>query len=236
MTDPKDEFGWETFADRITPHLVADAGQLPAAAPFGDVTLNPSIATEMAGRHLKDAAVLVPIVTHVGGARVIFTERTPHLRAHSGQVAFPGGKIDAEDDGPIAAALREAEEEIGLSPTHVLPLGCFSPYASNSGYRIVPVIALVRPGASLDPNPDEVARVFEVPLAHLMTGANHRVGTRIWQGHRRYFYEMPYGDHYIWGVTAGIVRQIFERTYGVEAPLARGHPALAKRTRAPAEE
>lgn len=231
-----DDFRWEAFAERIGPHLVEDPARLPATAPFGDSTLNPSIAPDMARLRLKDAAVLVPVVTHVGGASVILTERTPHLRAHSGQVAFPGGKIDAEDDGPIGAALREAEEEIGLSPTHVVPLGCFPPYASNSGYRIVPVIGLVRPGAPLEANPEEVAKVFEVPLGHLMSGANHRVGTRIWQGHRRYFYEMPYGDHYIWGVTAGIIRQIYERTYGVGAPLAPGHPALAEGTAALVEE
>ena len=169
-------------------------------------------------------SVLVPIVTHPGGAGVILTERTVHLSAHAGQVAFPGGKIDREDSGPIATALREAQEEIGLDPVHVVPLGCFPPYSSGSGYRIVPVVGLVRPGAPLDPNPGEVADVFEVPLSFLMSGANHRIGSRVWQGKRRYFYEMPYGDRYIWGVTAGIIRQIWERTYGVGATLAEGHP------------
>ncbi len=218
------DFSADAFAALIAPHLVADASHLPCVAPFGDATLNPSLGATMEGMRLKDAAVLVPIVAHAGGAGVILTQRTDHLSSHAGQVAFPGGKIDRDDAGPVATALREAEEEIGLDPVHVIPLGCFQPYASNSGYRIVPVIGLVRPGAPLDANPGEVAEVFEVPLAHLMSGANHRVGNRVWQGRRRYFYEMPFGDRYIWGVTAGIIRQIFERTYGVGAPPAPGHP------------
>lgn len=218
------DFGAEAFSDLIWPHLVDDPALLPEVAPFGDVTLNPALGPVMEGRRLKDAAVLVPIVAHPGGAAVILTERTAHLSAHAGQVAFPGGKIDRGDAGPVDTALREAEEEIGLDPVHVVPLGCFAPYASNSGYRIVPVIGLVRPGAPLDINPGEVADVFEVPLSFLMNGANHRIGNRVWQGQKRYFYEMPFGDHYIWGVTAGIIRQIFERTYGIGAPRAPGHP------------
>ncbi|MER2606092.1 MAG: CoA pyrophosphatase [Siculibacillus sp.] len=217
-------FDADAFVDLIRPHLVGDARLLPAEAPFGDVTLNPSLAAGMVGRRLKDAAVLVPVVTRPGEAGVILTLRTDHLSSHAGQVAFPGGKIDREDDGPIATALREAEEEIGLDRADVLPLGCFAPYASNSGYRIVPVVALVRPDARLAANPHEVADVFEVPLGHLMSGANHRVAGRVWQGHQRYFYEMPWRDRYIWGVTAGIVRQIFERTYGADAPPAVGTP------------
>ena len=219
-----DEFDADTFLDRIAPHLVSDAALLPERAPFGDVTLNPSLAPAMAGLSLRDAAVLVGVVPRPGGAGVILTQRTEHLSSHAGQIAFPGGKIDHDDDGPVATALREAEEEIGLDPAAVHALGCFSPYASNSGFRIVPVIGLVRPDAAMSANPFEVAEVFEVPLAHLMTGANHRVGSRVWQGRRRYFYEMPYGDRYIWGVTAGIVRQIFERTYGRGAPPAAGTP------------
>ena len=119
MTLRDDDFGWEAFAARIGPHLVEDAGLLPREAPFGDATLNPSIAETLATARLREAAVLVPIVTHPGGAGVILTERTVHLSAHAGQVAFPGGKIDREDSGPIATALREAQEEIGLDPVHV---------------------------------------------------------------------------------------------------------------------
>jgi 8-oxo-dGTP pyrophosphatase MutT (NUDIX family) len=219
------DYGAEAFSELIRRHLVDDpAGQADAGPALGDVLLNPSYGPVIAGMRLKDAAVLVPIVAHPGGAGVILTERTAHLSSHAGQVAFPGGKIDGDDSGPVAAALREAEEEIGLDPVHVIPLGCFAPYSSGSGYRIVPVIGLVRPGAPLHANPGEVADVFEVPLSFLMNGANHRIGNRVWQGQTRYFYEMPFGDRYIWGVTAGIIRQIFERTYGVGAPPAPGHP------------
>lgn len=217
-----EDFTADGFAARIAAHLVDDAGLLPAVAPFGDTTLNPGLAPPA---RLRDAAVLVPIVTHPGEAGVILTQRTEHLASHAGQIAFPGGKIDRADAGPIETALREAEEEVGLDRADVVPLGCFPPYASNSGYRIVPVIGLVRPGLRLFPNPGEVADVFEVPLGFLMSGANHRVGNRVWQGRRRYFYEMPFGDRYIWGVTAGIIRQIYERTWGRDAPPAPGMPA-----------
>lgn len=227
MTARSIDIDAEAFVERITPHLVSEAARLPKVAPFGDATLNPDLVGPMAGVKLRDAAVLVGIVTRPGAAGVILTRRTEHLSSHAGQVAFPGGKIDREDDGPIATALREAEEEIGLDPAAVAPIGCFAPYASNSGFRIVPVIGLVRPDVGFDPNPHEVAEVFEVPLGFLMTGANHRVGHRVWQGRKRYFYEMPWGDHHIWGVTAGIIRQIFERTWGRGAPPAAGHPALA---------
>jgi 8-oxo-dGTP pyrophosphatase MutT (NUDIX family) len=223
MSEPND-FSADAFAARIAPHLVDDPMRLPEVAPFGDATLNPSLAAGMARAPLREAAVLVGIVTRPGEAGVILTQRTEHLSAHAGQVAFPGGKIDREDAGPVATALREAEEEIGLSREAVAPLGCFSPYASNSGFRIVPVIGFVRPDAALSANPHEVAAVFEVPLGFLMSGANHRVGNRVWQGRRRYFYEMPWRDRYIWGVTAGIIRQIYERTWGRGAPPAPGTP------------
>ncbi len=209
-----DLFAADAFVERVRPHLVADPLAMSLDAGDSDLTLNPSFAATMVGRRLKDAAVLVSIVTHADVPRVIFTQRTEHLSSHAGQVSFPGGKIDAEDHDAVATALREAEEEIGLDPAHVLPIGCLPPYASGSGYRIVPVVALVRPGLAYTPNPHEVADVFEVPLAFLMTPSNHRVGSRVWNGRTGYFYEMPYGERYIWGVTAGIIRQIWERTYG----------------------
>lgn len=221
--DPSD-FGADAFAARISPFFVDESAR-PGARTWGDAMLDPSLAGRIAGSALREAAVLVPIVTHPGEAGVILTVRTEHLSSHAGQVAFPGGKIDREDAGPVAAALREAEEEIGLDRADVVALGRLPAYASASGYSIVPVIGLVRPGAALTLNPHEVADVFEVPLGFLMTAANHRVGHRVWQGRRRYFYEMPFGDRYIWGVTAGIVRQIFEQTYGRGAPPAPGTPA-----------
>jgi len=225
VADGSADYGADAFSELVR-HALVDDPMRPSQemSGLGDALLNPSFGPVLAGMRLKDAAVLVPIVAHSGGAGVILTERTAHLSSHAGQVAFPGGKIDPDDSGPVAAALREAEEEIGLDPVHVIPLGCLAPYASGSGYRIVPVIGLVRPGAPLDANPGEVADVFEVPLSFLMNGANHRIGSRVWQGQTRYFYEMPYGDRYIWGVTAGIIRQIYERTYGVGAPPPPGRP------------
>ena len=217
-----DEFRAEAFVERVRPHFVADPLAVPFDAGGSDLTLNPSFAAQMVGRRLKDAAVLVGLVEDADETRVILTQRTEHLAAHAGQVAFPGGKIDEADGDAVTTALREAEEEIGLDRAHVRPLGCLPPYASGSGYRIVPVVALVPPGLTYVANPHEVAEVFEVPLGFLMTGANHRVGSRVWNGRTGYFYEMPYGERYIWGVTAGIIRQIWERAYG------RGGEAIAE--------
>ncbi len=206
------DFRLAAFLDLLGPHLVDDPAHLPARPGFGDANLDPDLPPPT--RPLRDAAVLVPIVAHRGAAGVILTRRTDHLRAHAGQVAFPGGKVDEDDANAIATALREAEEEIGLLPDRVEPIGCFPPYASNSGYRIVPVIGVVPPGLAFDPNPEEVAEVFEVPLPFLMDGANHRVSHLLWQGRQRHFWEMPWDGIRIWGVTAGIIRRIFEATYG----------------------
>jgi 8-oxo-dGTP pyrophosphatase MutT (NUDIX family) len=212
------DFRLESFLDLLQPHLVDDPSHLPAHPIFGDASLDPDLPP--LGRPLRDAAVLVPIVAHRGEAGVILTQRTDHLRAHAGQVAFPGGKVDDDDANAVATALREAEEEIGLVPDRVEPIGCFPPYASNSGFRIVPVIGIVPPGLVFDPNPEEVAEVFEVPLSFLMDGTNHRLSDLFWQGRQRHFWEMPWDGRRIWGVTAGIIRKIFEATYGVGAPPA----------------
>lgn len=187
-----------------------DAAFLPL---YGDYRINPSdIDTDLLGR-AKAAAVLIAAVEREGQAALILTERTPHLRAHSGQVAFPGGKIDPEDDGPAGAALREAEEEIGLSRVALTVVGHLDPYITTSGYRIAPVVAVAREPFSYALNEHEVARVFEAPLAFLMDGANHVRASRLWQGRDRYFYEMPWNGHYIWGVTAGLIRLLQERLY-----------------------
>jgi 8-oxo-dGTP pyrophosphatase MutT (NUDIX family) len=178
----------------------------------GDHVLNPGLPD--ADHPYRDAAVLIPVVAHADAATVILTERTGHLSAHAGQIAFPGGKIDADDADPTAAALREAGEEIGLSPAAITVIGSLDPYLSRTGYRIVPVLARIDPGYTVRPNRDEVADVFEVPLAFLMTPANHKRGTRVFMGRERYFYEMPYEGRYIWGVTAGIIRGLYEQVYG----------------------
>jgi 8-oxo-dGTP pyrophosphatase MutT (NUDIX family) len=143
---------------------------------------------------------------------VIFTQRTSSLRKHSGQIAFPGGKLDA-DETPEFAALREAEEEIGLARHFVDVIGHLPSIPVLSGFRITPVLATVRPGFALVPNPDEVESVFDVPLSFLMTPENHVQESGLFRNHRRNYYAMPYQDWRIWGITAGIVRSVYERLY-----------------------
>jgi 8-oxo-dGTP pyrophosphatase MutT (NUDIX family) len=159
------------------------------------------------------AAVLVPVVARERPT-VLFTQRSAELPVHAGQVSFPGGKLDAGDPDPLATALREAEEEIGLSPGHVDPLGYLDPYLTRTGFRIVPVVALISPAFEPSLNKAEVDEAFEVPLAFLMSPENHARHSRELGGTRRSFYAMPYGERYIWGVTAGILRKMYERLYG----------------------
>ena len=161
----------------------------------------------------RPAAVLVPIIDR-REPTVLLTLRTEELASHAGQVAFPGGKIDPDDESPVAAALREAKEEIGLAPTLVEPLGYLDLYLTFSGFRILPTVARVKPDFTLVVNPREVTETFEVPLAFLMNPANHQRGSRDWKGIMRDYYAIPFGDRYIWGITAGIVRNLYERVYG----------------------
>ena len=179
----------------------------------GDSLLNPSVIPHIEDMKLKDAAVLIPVVDDGDEARVIFTQRTATLRKHSGQVAFPGGAVDPEDHSIEVAALREAEEEIGLDPRFVETVARLPHYMAMSGFRITPVLAVVQPGFVLEPNPEEVESVFEVPLSFLMNPRNHGRGSSHWQGAERHFYRMPYGERNIWGITAGIVRMLYERLY-----------------------
>jgi 8-oxo-dGTP pyrophosphatase MutT (NUDIX family) len=185
----------------------------PAIVPRrGDHDVDPVMLEIAAVRPIRPAAVLVPIVAHAEPT-VLLTQRTAHLPEHAGQVSFPGGKIDAGDSSPLAAALREAEEEIGLDRRLVEPLGYLDLYMTTLGYRIVPVIARVTPGFAPVPNPDEVDAVFEVPLAFLMAEENHKLHSREWKGMTRTVYAMPYGERQIWGVTAGILRNLYERLW-----------------------
>lgn len=178
-----------------------------------DVLMNPDLADILARTKLRDAAVLIPVIDDADDARIILTQRTSNLRKHSGQIAFPGGAVDPEDTSAEAAALREAEEEIGLAPEFVDVIARLPDYSTMTGFKITPVIASVRPGFVITPNPDEVEGVFEVPLAFLMNEENHRRESRVWEGRERFYYSMPYGEHYIWGVTAGILRTLYERLY-----------------------
>lgn len=180
---------------------------------YGDHRLNPSLKPLFAHDKLRDAAVLIPVVDHGDEATVLLTKRAEQLRSHSGQVAFPGGRIDDIDASPEEAALRETQEEIGLGRDFIDIVGRMPDYVSGSGYRIAPVLSIVRPGFRLTLNPAEVDDAFEVPLSFLMNTANHTRESRIWQDHERFFYTMPYGERYIWGVTAGIIRTLYERLY-----------------------
>ncbi|MGH6816370.1 MAG: CoA pyrophosphatase [Hyphomicrobiaceae bacterium] len=179
-----------------------------------DFDLNPELIADLAVMGPpRPAAVLVPVVAR-GELSVLLTRRTEHLPSHAGQIAFPGGKMEPGDADPIAAALRETEEEIGLAAHWIEPLGFLDSYRTGTGFRIVPVVALVREGFGLRLDPAEVADAFEVPLRFLMDPANHRKDMREWRGRQRYFYAMPFGAHYIWGATAGIVRNMHERLFG----------------------
>lgn len=163
---------------------------------------------------LKPAAVLVPIILRADEAMVLFTQRAPDLRAHSGQISFPGGKMDPDDGSVLDTALREAEEEIGLDRSLVRPIGYLDAYLSSTNYLVMPVVGLVAPHLTLALNPAEVAEVFEVPLRFLMDAVNHQLHSRPWQGRMRQYYAIPFGERYIWGITAGIVRNFYDRLYG----------------------
>jgi 8-oxo-dGTP pyrophosphatase MutT (NUDIX family) len=185
------------------------------AEGYGDHRWNPGHQRlhELRGIRLRDAAVLIPVVDRPGGPSVILTKRNEALRNHSGQVAFPGGRIDPTDADAEAAALREADEEIGLQAGEVEILARMPDYLSSSGYRIAPVIGLVRPGFRITINHDEVETVFEVPFRFLMDPTNHSRASREWNGIEWAFFDMPYGGQRIWGVTAGIIRSMYERYY-----------------------
>ena len=159
----------------------------------------------------RPAAVLVPIVARPEGLSVILIQRPEAMGAHAGQVSFPGGKMDAADASPVETALREAEEEIGLARAHVEVLGFLDCYQVGSGFRIVPVVGLVTPPFTLDVHAREVVDAFEVPLAFLMDSANHQKQSREMRGETQWFYAMPYRGRFIWGATANMIRNLFER-------------------------
>jgi 8-oxo-dGTP pyrophosphatase MutT (NUDIX family) len=184
-----------------------------AAGARGDLDLNPSMWERAGVAATKPAAVLIPVIERKAPT-VLFTIRTNELASHAGQVAFPGGKIDPGDESPVAAALREACEEIGLAASLIEPIGYLDLYLTFSGFRILPTLARVRPDFTLTLNPREVTETFEVPLDFLMRPENHQRHSREWKGIEREYYAVPFGDRYIWGITAGIVRNLYDRIYG----------------------
>jgi 8-oxo-dGTP pyrophosphatase MutT (NUDIX family) len=175
-----------------------------------DYDLNPGLVLAD-GRALRPAGVLVPLVADRDGISVVLTKRASGLKHHPGQIAFPGGKVDPGDAGPEAAALREAHEEIGLSPLNVSVLGALPQHETVTGFMVTPVVGRVM--APFDPVPEagEVDEVFAVPLAYLADPASYRVEKRRWRGQWRRYYAAPYGPYYIWGATARILRAFADR-------------------------
>ncbi|MCD0420166.1 CoA pyrophosphatase [Rhodopseudomonas sp. BR0M22] len=189
------------------PPALTDAAVIPATGDAGNDQMLRTIAQE---RPIRPAAVLIPVVEHAEPT-VLLTMRAAHLNDHAGQIAFPGGKIDATDNSPLDAALREAEEEIGLDRSYVEPIGYLDVYGTAFGFRILPTVARVRPGFALTINKSEVDDAFEVPLAFLMDPGNHQLHSKEFRGVQRSYYAMPFAERYIWGATAGILRALYER-------------------------
>lgn len=178
----------------------------------GDHDLNPDLRSKLTNP-LKAAAVLVPIVDRSHAPQILLTQRSDTLPTHAGQISFPGGKVDRTDKDPLDTALREAEEEVGLRRQLVDVLGYLDPYETGTGYRILPVVALISPDFQPVPEPDEVADVFEVPLAFLMSSENHERYARTFDGIERRFHAMSYDGRFIWGATAGILKNLYDKIY-----------------------
>jgi 8-oxo-dGTP pyrophosphatase MutT (NUDIX family) len=214
-TDPA-AIGSVEFFDRARARLgfdvppgLFDPDIIPRSGDHGTDRMLEIIARE---QPVRPAAVLIPVVDHPQPT-VLLTQRSAHLNDHAGQISFPGGKIDAADASPLDAALREAEEEIGLGREFVDPIGYLDLYGTGFGFRILPTVARVRPGFKLRINHSEVDDAFEVPLAFLMDPANHQVHSKEFRGMKRSYYAMPFEERYIWGATAGILRVLYERIY-----------------------
>lgn len=199
------------FIDRASQRLDPIAGA-ETLAEGGDLDFVP--AAERAG--IRAAAVLIPVIPRPAGPTVLLTQRPDTMASHPGQVAFPGGKVEPSDPDTVAAALREAEEEVGIVPDTVQLVARSAPYVSGSAFRITPVIGVLPANFIARPDPTEVAAAFETPLEFLFNTDNHRAGTGVWKGQRRTYYEMPWQGFRIWGVTAGIIRDLHARLYHTE--------------------
>ena len=204
------------FYDRVRTRLSFDVPQglvdpnvIPESGDPGTDRMLEIIARE---QPVRPAAVLIPVVDHKEPT-VLLTQRSPDLSEHAGQIAFPGGKIDATDASPRDAALREAWEEVGLDGSFIDPIGYLDVYGTGFGFRILPTVARVKPGFKLTINHSEVVDAFEVPLSFLMNPANHQIHSKEFRGMERSYYAMPYAERYIWGATAGILRVLYERIY-----------------------
>jgi 8-oxo-dGTP pyrophosphatase MutT (NUDIX family) len=216
-TEPAEvAIGSAEFFDRARARLrfdvpvgLTDASAVPASGDQGTDRMLQILAQELP---IRPAAVLIAVVDHAEPT-VLLTQRAAHLNDHAGQISFPGGKIDATDASPLEAALREAWEEVGLTRDFIDPIGYLDLYGTSFGFRILPTVARVRPGFELRISAAEVDDAFEVPLAFLMNPANHQVHRKEFRGMERSYYAMPFGERYIWGATAGILRVLYERIY-----------------------
>ena len=196
----------------ILPDLIAALRDALAktSGESSDFDLNKDVVLP-AGRKLRPAGVLVPVITKANALHVILTKRSSALKHHPGQIAFPGGKVDEGDANTQAAALREAHEEIGLAPDNVEVLGDLPCHETVTGFTVTPVLGRVRADFDPTPEPGEVAEVFTTPLSHLADINNYYIASRYWRGQRRYYYTVPYGPYYIWGATARILRGLADR-------------------------
>ena len=211
------------------PLTIGDIEAAVRLAPLGersDFDLNPDVkAAQLRLHEQRRAAVLCGLREREGRLHVVLTHRAAHLSRHASQVAFPGGRIDPTDPSPRDAALREAEEEIGLLPTDVRVLGTLDEYLTSTGYRVTPIVGVVAPGFRPRPDPAEVELVFEPPLDFLMDPSNRQRHHHDRNGYRRYYYAMPWEGHYIWGATAGMLKGLSDRLAAVAGHSAPG-PAI----------
>ena len=196
------------FSDRewLAEHLRQN-NKTPIDAPRGDHDLNPGTRNTSP---LTRAAVLIPLVIHVDRTSVLLTRRTKHLAKHPGQISFPGGQMEDADGTPEETALRETEEETGLRRRHIDIIGRLDDYETRTGFRVTPIVAILTPPFNLEPDSDEVAETFEVPLAFLLDPVNHKRHSLIYEGNKRKFYAIPYNEYYIWGATAGMLINLYE--------------------------
>ena len=178
----------------------------------GDHDLNPASAPLREDVYTP-AAVLVPIVLREEGPTVILTRRATHLAKHAGQISFPGGRADEGDASAVATALRESHEEISLDPSLVEVVGSLNTYITITRYSVTPVVGLVKPSFSLKPEAGEVSEIFEVPLDFLLDQQNRKKHSGFHNGIERFWYAIPFGDYYIWGATAGMIKDLSERMF-----------------------
>jgi 8-oxo-dGTP pyrophosphatase MutT (NUDIX family) len=206
----------ETLKARLVERLEPVNSWRPGLkAARSDFDLNPSMSRPV--MDLRPAAVLIPVVGRAQGATVLLTRRADTLARHTGQIAFAGGRLEPGEDA-VTAALREADEEVALNPRAVEVLGLSDAYETGTGYLVTPVVGWLREPPAVVPSPDEVAEVFETPWDFLMDAANHRRDFHDMDaGLRRWFWAMPWGERYIWGATAGILKGLHTRLYGDEA-------------------